>query len=229
MKVAIVGGTGDEGFGLALRLAGAGHEVTIGSRVADKAAASAAQAREILGDSVSVGGSTNAEAAAAAEVTLVTVPFGAMAAIYGSIRESLAPDSIVCDCTSPLMAGVGGRATQALHPWQGSAAEFAATLVPGHVRLVASFHTVAADALRDLDRPVGSDALVVGDDREAKEVVGGLVGDIPGMRWVDAGPLAMARIAESLTPLLIGINVRYKLHDAGFRISGAETWGSPRR
>jgi hypothetical protein len=86
---------------------------------------------------------------------------------------------------------------------------------------------VAAEVLRDLDRDVATDALVCGADAGAKATVGRLIEDIPGMRWVDAGPLAMARIAETLTPLLIGINGRYRVRDAGFRISGAGSWGAP--
>jgi NADPH-dependent F420 reductase len=227
VRVAVVGGTGEEGFGLALRWARAGHHVTIGSRMQDKADASAEEARAILGEAASVAGGTNADAAAGAEVTVVTVPFTGMAPIYGSIHDALPDGAIVCDCTSPLMAGVGGRPTHALRPWQGSAAEFAQTLLPDHVRLVAGFHTIAAATLRAVEHDVDSDVLIVGADLEAKGVVGSLAEDVPGMRWVDAGPLAMARITESLTPLLIGINGRYKVHDAGFRISGEGSWGAP--
>lgn len=227
MRIAIVGGTGAEGFGLALRWARAGHDVTIGSRAADKAAVSAADARAILGEGPVIAGATNPDAVAVAEVTVVTVPFTGMAPIYGSIRDAVPDGAIVCDCTSPLMAGVGGRATQALRPWQGSAAEFAQTLLPDHVRLVAGFHTIAAATLRALEHDVDSDVLIAGAHRDAKQVVGSLAEDIPGMRWIDAGPLAAARITESITPLLIGINGRYKVHDAGFRISGEGSWGAP--
>ena len=92
--------------------------------------------------------------------------------------------------------------------------------------MVAAFHTVAAEALRGLESPLESDALVMGDDTEAKELVGSLIADIPGMRWVDCGGLQMARIAETLTPLLISINVRYRIHGAGFRITGRDDWGA---
>jgi hypothetical protein len=227
MRVAIVGGTGEEGFGLALRLARAGHDVVIGSRADEKARSSVAEARTTLGEGVNITGAANPEAVAGAEVVLVTVPFTGMVSIYGAIHDALDDGVIVTDCTSPLMAAVGGRASHALRPWHGSAAEFAATLLPPHVRLVASFHTVAAEVLRDLDRDVATDALVCGADAGAKATVGRLIEDIPGMRWVDAGPLAMARIAETLTPLLIGINGRYRVRDAGFRISGAGSWGAP--
>jgi NADPH-dependent F420 reductase len=125
------------------------------------------------------------------------------------------------------MTVVGGRATHAIRPWHGSAAEFAKTLLPKHVRLVAAFHTIAAGALRALDRPVDSDTFVMGDDAEAKAVVGGLIEDVEGMRWVDVGGLQMARIAETLTPLMISVNARYKIHDAAFRVVGRDEWGAP--
>jgi len=124
------------------------------------------------------------------------------------------------------MSAVGGRASHAIRPWHGSAAEFAKTLVPKHVRIVAAFHTVAAEDLRRLEEPLDSDALVMGDDAEAKQRVGSLIEAIPGMRWVDCGGLQMARIAETLTALLISVNVRYKT-SAGFRITGREAWGPP--
>ena len=94
--------------------------------------------------------------------------------------------------------------------------------------MVAAFHTIAADVLRDLEEDVDSDALVMGDDADAKVVVGSLIGDIPGMRWVDCGGLQMARIAEGLTPLLISINGRYKVRESGFRVIGRDVWGDPR-
>jgi NADPH-dependent F420 reductase len=228
MDVAIVGGTGAEGFGLALRLAKAGHHVTIGSRVAEKAAASVEEAKESLGPDASVDGDLNAGSVAGKSVVFVTVPFAGQAMIYDAIKGALGEGTVVCDCTSPLMAAVGGRASHVLRPWHGSAAEFAKSLLPKGARLVAAFHTIAADALRDLDADVDSDALVMGDDADAKAVVGALIADIPGMRWVDCGGLQMARIAEGLTPLLISINARYKVRDSGFRVTGRDVWGDPR-
>jgi NADPH-dependent F420 reductase len=226
MDLSIIGGTGAEGFGLTLRLAKAGHRVTIGSRDADRAVAKANEAVEILGPHAQVDGAENV-AAAAAPVVIVAVPFAGAAAIYESIAPSIRTGTVVCDCTSPLMSAVGGRATHAIHPWHGSAAEFVRTLLPHGTRLVAAFHTVSAGVLRELDHAVDSDTLVTGDDADAKAVIGALVEDVEGMRWVDIGGLQMARIAEQLTPLLISINIRYKLHDAGFRVSGRDAWGAP--
>lgn len=228
MDISIVGGTGAEGFGLALRLAKAGHNVTIGSRMAEKAEASVAEAKEILGEEAPVFGAVNAESVKAKSVVFVTVPFAGQAMIYDAIKDTLEEGTVVCDCTSPLMTAVGGKAMHAIRPWHGSAAEFAKTLVPKHVQMVAALHTLAADVLRDLEKPVDSDALVMGDDADAKVMVGSLIEDIPGMRWVDCGGLQMARIAETLTPLLISINIRYKVHESGFRVVGREKWGDPR-
>ena len=228
MDVSIVGGTGAEGFGLALRLAKAGHHVTIGSRVAEKAAASVREAMTSLGPDASVDGDVNAGSVVGKAVVFVTVPFAGQAMVYDAIKDALAEGTVVCDCTSPLMTAVGGRASHVLRPWHGSAAEFAKTLLPKGTRLVAAFHTIAADALRHLDEEVDSDALVMGDDPDAKSIVGSVIADIPGMRWVDCGGLQMARIAEGLTPLLISINGRYKVRDSGFRLTGRDAWGDPR-
>jgi 8-hydroxy-5-deazaflavin:NADPH oxidoreductase len=228
MDVAIVGGTGAEGFGLALRLANAGHHVTIGSRSAEKAAASVEEAKAALGPHASVDGDVNAGSVAGKAVVFVTVPFAGQAMVYDAIKDVLAEGTVVCDCSCPLMRAVGGRPTHALRPWQGAAAEFAKSLLPKGTRLVAAFHTISADVLRDLEEDVDSDAFVMGDDADAKAVVGSLIGDIPGMRWVDCGGLQMARIAEGLTPLLISINGRYKVRESGFRLTGRDAWGDPR-
>jgi 8-hydroxy-5-deazaflavin:NADPH oxidoreductase len=226
MDVAIAGGTGKEGFGLALRFAMAGHRVTIGSRDAAKAAASVAEAKELLGRDAPVEGAENADAVADKPVVVVTVPFAGQAVIYEAIRDGLAANAVVVDATSPLQTAVGGKAWEILRPWQGSAAEFAASMTPPNVRVVGAFHTVSAAALRAIDRPVDEDVLVCGGDADAKATVGELVDGITGMRWVDCGPLAMARITEQLTPLLISINRRYKTKESGFRIVGRESWGA---
>jgi predicted dinucleotide-binding enzyme len=94
--------------------------------------------------------------------------------------------------------------------------------------MVAAFHTIAGEALQDLEHPLESDVLVCGDDAEAKAVVGSLIGDIPNLRWVDAGALSMARIVETMTALLVSVNRTYKVKDSGFRITGRDAWGDPR-
>ncbi len=227
VDVAIIGGTGEEGFGLALRLGRSGHRVIIGSRSHEKGAGAAKGAIEILGDGPLVEGTTNEEAAAGAEVVFVTVPFAGQADIYRAIKPAVRPGQVVIDATSPLATAVGGRAWQVVRPWHGSAAEQAAAILGRGVRMVSAFHTIAAEALRELDRPIESDVLVCGSDPEAKSVAGALIGDIPNLRWVDCGDLSMARIAETLTALLVSVNRTYGVKDSGFRIVGREEWGSP--
>ena len=228
MHVAVIGGTGQEGFGLTLRLAKAGHHVTIGSRSADKGATVAEEARGIVGDGANVDGTTNEEAASAAQIVAVTVPFAGQADIYRAIKPTVPAGTIVLDATSPLATAVGGRAWQVVRPWHGSAAEQADAILSQGVRMVAAFHTIAGEALQDLEHPLESDVLVCADDGEAKAAVGSLIHDIPNLRWVDAGALSMARIVETMTALLVSVNRTYKVKDSGFRITGRDAWGDPR-
>ena len=227
MDVAVIGGTGAEGFGLVLRLAAAGHRVVIGSRSADRGAEKAEEARAVLGDHALVEGTTNEGAAAAAGFVVVTVPFAGQAEIYRSIKDVVRRDAVVLDATSPLATAVGGRAWQVIRPWHGSAAEQAKAILPDGVRVVAALHTIAAEALRTLETPLESDVLVCGTDLEAKAQVGRLIEDIPNLRWVDCGGLEMARLTETLTAILVGVNRTYKVHDSGFRIVGRDAWGTP--
>ena len=122
---------------------------------------------------------------------------------------------------------MGGRPWQIIRPWHGSAAEQARAILGEEPRLVSGFHTIAAKALAALPRPIDSDVLLCGDDDEAKATIGSLVDDIPGLRWIDCGDLSAARIAETLTALLVDVNRRYKVHDSGFRVIGQEAWGRP--
>ena len=227
MRIAVVGGTGEEGFGLALRLARAGHDVVIGSRDEAKAADAVLRATAILGSGAPVDGAANIDAVPGAEVVIVTVPFAGQAKTYELLKPALVDGVVVLDATSPLATAVGGKAWEVLRPWAGSAAEQARAVVGPGPRFVAGFHTIAASALTDLDSPVDSDVLLAGDDAEAVAIIGSLADQIPGLRWVHVGGLAMARITETLTPLLISINRRYKRRDAGFRIVGESDWGAP--
>jgi NADPH-dependent F420 reductase len=228
VNVAVIGGTGAEGFGVALRLAKAGHHVTIGSRDASRGAESAAKASELA--SAALKGTDNASAAAVAGddgVIVVTVPYAGQAEIYRSIKGAVAPGAAVLDATSPLATAVGGRPWQVLRPWHGSAAEQAQAILGDGPRVVAGLHTIAAEALQAIDREIDSDVLLCADDAEAKVRVGDLIEGIPGMRWVDCGRLEMARVAEPLTALLVSINRAYKVKDSGFRIVGRDDWGRP--
>jgi 8-hydroxy-5-deazaflavin:NADPH oxidoreductase len=230
VNVAVIGGTGAEGFGLALRLVRAGHHVTIGSRDARRGGESAAKASELAGGASE--GTDNASAAASVGgdgVVAVTVPFAGQAEIYRSIKDAVDPGAVVLDATSPLATAVGGRPWQVLRPWHGSAAEQAQAILGDGPRVVAGLHTIAAEALQALDREIDSDVLLCADDADAKARVGTLVDGIPGMRWVDCGRLEMARVAEPLTALLVAINRTYKVKDSGFRIIGRDAWGATSR
>jgi 8-hydroxy-5-deazaflavin:NADPH oxidoreductase len=220
MGVAIIGGTGDEGFALALRLARAGQAVVIGSRSQERGREAADRARAVVGPHAPVRGTSNQEAAAGSDVVFVTVPFAGQADIYRSIRDSVRPSAVVCDTTTPLATAVGGRPWQVLTPWAGSAAEQAKGLLPASVRLVSGFHTVSAEPLADLERPMEGDP-------EAKATIGGLVERIPNLGWVDAGGLAMARIVERLTAVMVSVNRNYGLRGAGLRLTGRDGWGRP--
>ena len=227
MSVAIIGGTGDEGFGLAVRLGRAGVEVVIGSRSEERGAAAAEKARGVAGAETSIKGTSNEAAATGSDVVIVTVPFAGQAEIYRSIKDSVRQGAVVCDATSPLASAVGRPAWQVLTPWEGSAAEQAKAIMPSHVRMVSGFHTISAEALHEFDRPMEGDVLLCGGDAEAKATIGELVERIPDLRWVDAGPLSLARILERLTALMIGVNRAYGMKDAGVKIIGRDSWGAP--
>ena len=235
MTVAIIGGTGDEGFGLALRLAMGGEHVVIGSRAEERGQAAADKARDVLGIGTGSGtrgeisGTSNQEAAASCDVVVVTVPYAGQAEIYRSIKDSIRTDAVVCDATSPLATAVGRPAWQVVTPWEGSAAEQAKAILSKDVRLVAAFHTVSAEALQGLDRPMEGDVLVCGGDADAKATIGALVEKIPNLRWVDAGALSMARIVERLTAILVSVNRNYGIKEAGLRLTGRDLWGAPER
>jgi NADPH-dependent F420 reductase len=233
MAIAIIGGTGDEGFGLALRLAKAGVEVVIGSRSEERGQAASDKARDILGLGLGSGergeisGASNQDAAGGCDVVFVTVPYAGQAEIYRSIKDSVRPDAIVCDATSPLATAVGGRAWEVLTPWAGSAAEQAKALLPKTVRLVAGFHTISAEQLQALDQPMEGHVLLCGADVEAKATIGELIEKIPDLEWVDSGALSMARIVERLTALMVSVNRTYGLHDTGISLTGRQSWGRP--
>ena len=216
-KIAIIGGAGELGFGLALRWAHAGEDIRIGSRDAAKAQQAAARiSATIVG--AKVGGFDNAQAASEASIVVLAVPFSAQAGILKSIKGAL-KNAVLVDASVPLAAVVGGRPTRMLGVWEGSAAQQAAGLVPG-VPVVSAFHNVSAETLHDFSLTLDCDILICGDDAAAKERLSALVNLIPGLRPVDAGPLEMSRVVESMTALMISLNRRYKTHHSGIRITG---------
>jgi NADPH-dependent F420 reductase len=218
-KIAIVGGTGAEGSGLAYRLAKAGEHILIGSRDAARAEETAKRLRERVGGSAQIEGMDNRSAAAACDVAVLTVPFSGAPALLKQLKGAWKPGTVVIDTTVPLAAAVGGAATRMLGVWQGSAAEQTRELLPAEVRLAAALQNLGAELLAG-DAPVECDVLVCSDDEKAKQVASELVGKIPGARALNGGKLENARIVESLTALLIGLNMRYKVHGAGIRFTG---------
>ncbi len=218
-KIGILGGTGPEGSGLAYRWARAGEHIVIGSRDVQRAAETAARLRARIGGTAQIDGADNAAAVAQCEIVVVTVPFSGQAALLKQLKSAWRPGTIVIDTTVPLAATVGGAATRMLGVWQGSAAEQTKELLPAGVSVAAAFQNLGAEVLAG-DGPVDCDVLVCSDDEKAKQIALELAGKIPGARALNGGKLENARIVESLTALLIGLNMRYKVHAAGIRFTG---------
>lgn len=214
MSIAVLGGTGKEGSGLAMRWALNGYRVIIGSRDAEKAVQRAKELNEQLGGDYLVG-KDNSAAAAEANVVVVSVPYSAQHDTLVSVREQLA-GKIVVDVTVPIQPP---KVTH-VHVPQGTAAALEARELLGEgVRLVSAFQNVSAEKLKDPNRHVECDVLVCSDDDEAKADVIKLV-EAAGMRGIDAGPLVNAVAAEALTPVLLYINRKYGVKGAGIRITG---------
>ncbi|MEM1936974.1 MAG: NADPH-dependent F420 reductase [Candidatus Caldarchaeum sp.] len=207
MKVAVVGGTGDLGFGLVLRLARAGVEVVIGSRDEGRAWQAARRAVEILGDAL-VSGASNRHAGKGCKVVFFTIPYEALAPIVEEVAAGLEKDCIAVSCIVP-PAGVDG-----------SAAEHMAGHLPKSARVVAALHTVSASIMQDLDRAIDSDTFVFGDGFEEKKTVAGILRLLPGLRPVDGGPLKNSKYGEVFTRFLIGVNKRYGMGYAGLKVTG---------
>src|SRR5580765_4394732 len=216
--IAIIGGTGKQGFGLALRWAKAGETVIVGSRDANRAHDAAEKIKQRAGSSAEVSGDTNAAACLATDLIVLTVPFEGHAELLNQLKTTIKPGSIVVDATVPLAASIGGRATHTLGVWQGSAAQQAAEILPKEVTVVAAFHNVSSEVLSG-DGPVDCDVIVCSDHAEAIPVVQALAAKIPGVRAINGGKLENARIVEQITALLIGMNIRHKAH-SGIRITG---------
>lgn len=213
--IAVLGGTGNEGGGLALRWANGGYDVLIGSRQQEKAENAAAELNETLGGG-SIRGMANPDAAREADIVVLTVPYSAHRPTLESVYDEV-QGKILVDVTAPLQPPVW---TVSL-PEGRSAAEEAQALLGENVRVVSAFQNVSHIHLRDLEHGVDCDVLVTGDDEEAKAEVIKLV-EATGTRGVDAGLLANAVVAESLTALLIAVNRRYKIKSAGIRITGID-------
>lgn len=214
MKIAVIGGTGDMGRGLAMRCARASHDVVIGSRNRDRAQ-EAAERLNVTAGVVGIRGMANADAAAAADLSILTVPYST----HSEILDKIAPHlngKILIDVTVPLSP----PAVRTVHlPAQGSAAKSAQGRLGDTVRVVSAFQNVAAARLADFEHSIECDVLVCGNDRTAREVVIELAAEL-GMKGWHAGRIDNSVVAEAMTSVLIFINAHYKIHGAGIRISG---------
>jgi 8-hydroxy-5-deazaflavin:NADPH oxidoreductase len=218
--IAVIGGTGPAGTGLALRWARAGETVIIGSRDAARAQQAAETIRERGGANAQVTGMENSAACAACDLLVLTVPFEGQAALLKQLKPAIRPGSVLIDATVPLAASVGGRASRTIGVWQGSAAQQTAELVPKGVSVAAAFQNVSAEQLNsDNDEDLDCDVIVCSDDPNATQVAMELAVKIAGVRAIDGGKLENARIVEQITALLIGLNILHKGH-GGIRITG---------
>ncbi|MGE0406944.1 MAG: NADPH-dependent F420 reductase [Candidatus Korobacteraceae bacterium] len=215
--IAILGGTGPEGQGLAVRWARAGLHVILGSRDDNRARLAAQELAERSGGEIE--GMENSAAVAASDVVVLAVPFDAQISTLKHVAAFFRKGAVLLTTVVPLASAVNDRSTRLLGIWQGSAAELAAELVPAHVSVVGAFHNVAASLLNSTG-PVDCDVVVCADDVRARRTAFELAARIPGVRPVNGGNLENSRIVEAMNALLIGINIRYKVHTAAIRITG---------
>lgn len=215
LRIAVLGGTGYQGSGLAMRWAKAGHEVMVGSRTLDKAREAAREMNALVEGVPPLVGLENPEAAAQGQVVVLSVPYNSQLGILGAVQEHLA-DKVLISVVVPLKPPQVGRVWR---PAANSAAEEAQALLGKATPVVAAFQNIGAGHLRDLDHEIKGDVLVCGDHQRDKQLAIQLAADA-GMRGIDAGPLANASVVEGMTALLIGINKRYRVKGAGIRVTG---------
>ncbi|BDH79512.1 MAG TPA: NADPH-dependent F420 reductase [Methanothermobacter sp.] len=217
-KIAIIGGTGDQGMGLALRLAMAGENVIIGSRDAKRARDTVDRIKEMTDNPrLKLEGMNNEDAASLADIIILTVPLHAQMATLKSIKEHT-KGKIFIDATVPLESSLGGSGVKYLDLWDGSAAERSAKFLKD-TTVVSAFNNISAHSLLKFKEDVECDCLITSDDEKAKKLVIELAEKIPGIRGIDCGPLENARIIEKITPLLINLNMKNRIKNAGIRIT----------
>ncbi len=221
MKIAIVGGTGDQGLGLALRFAKAGEEVIIGSRDVKKALNAVNLVKNMIKEEINnIQAATNSEAAQKGDIVLLTVPLQAQMATLSSIKDDV-KGKIIVDATVPLESCIGGSPVRFVSVWEGSAVERTAEFLKDKdVQVISAFNNISAASLTNIDSEVDCDCLISGEDEEAKALIMELAEKIPGVRSIDCGGLENARIVEKITPLLINLNIRNRIKLAGIRITG---------
>ena len=214
MKIALVGGTGDIGTGFAVRW-GQKHEIIIGSRNVDKARESAAAVLQLLGGVGNVQGMDNASAIVTADVVVLCVPYEHLASVTAGLSEAYKSQLVI----SPVVPMFyNGKFFQYRPPIEGSAALQARSLLPKGTRVVSAFHTICAAALQDKERVMKADAFICGDDAEDIDITAQLAGEIKSLRPLNAGPLAVSSMVESLTPFLLNVARKNKIKDAGIAV-----------
>ncbi|WP_292459575.1 NADPH-dependent F420 reductase [Methanothermococcus sp.] len=220
MKIAILGGTGDQGFGLALRFA-KNHDVIIGSRKEEKAEEASNKVKEILSSKglkyKNVIGLDNKEASKEGDVVILSLPYQYILSTLKDLKEELA-GKIVVSIGVPLATAIGDKPTRVVLPPQGSVAEMVQDYLKNS-KVVSAFQNVCCKELEDIDNPVDCDILVCGDDAESKNIIMSLAEEIDGVRAIDCGKLELSSYIEQITPLLIGLNIKYKLKGSGIRIT----------
>lgn len=224
MKIGIIGGTGAQGLGIAKRLAIAGEDVIVGSRNEEKAIKVVEEAMDEIQkyDPKALTGMSNEDAAREADVLILTVPLSAQASTVKGIKEFV-KGKIILDATVPLESAIGGNVSSLLHLSPGSAGERTAQILEEDgARVVVAFSNISNSHLANIPEPIDCDCLICGDDAEAKEIATEIIEKIPDLRAIDVGGLNKAHLIESITPLLIGLNIKYKSHYGGFRITGVD-------
>lgn len=218
--MAIIGGTGGQGLGIAIRFVQAGENVIIGSRTIEKALAAVDKIKELLKKEEihNLKAAENPDAAKEADILVLTVPLAAQRATLMSIKEDAA-GKILMDATGPLETAIGGSPTRCIYLAEGAASERAQKIVP-EANVICAFNNISSGALMNFTEPIDCDCLISGDNPEAKVTAAKLIEQIPGVQVVDCGPLERAQIIEKITPLLIGLNIKKTCKDAGIRITG---------
>ncbi|MDE4078939.1 NADPH-dependent F420 reductase [Methanosphaera sp. Vir-13MRS] len=222
MRIAIIGGTGSQGLNIGKRLAIAGEDIIIGSRKEEKALTKVEESLELLKDydDIKMEGMSNEDAAQAGDLLILTVPLAAQKPTLQSIKDYVG-DKILVDATVPLETAIGGSPARFIDLMEGSAAERTAKILKKtDVKVVAAFNNVSNSLLANIPEPIDCDCLLAGNDNEAKQVVKEIIEKIPGIDCIDCGKLEKARMIEKITPLLIGLNIKYKSQFGGIRITG---------
>lgn len=224
MIVSIIGGTGPQGLGIGERLAIEGVDVIIGSRKEEKAVAVVAEAKEKLADYdlSTMKAMANEDAAKEGDVLIITVPLAAQKPTLEGIKE-FCKDKIVMDATVPLETAIGGKPFRFIDLMEGSAAERTAKILEGTgAKVICAFCNISNSHLSNIPEEIDCDCLIAGDDKESKEIAAEIINKIPGIRTLDCGILEKSRVIEKITPLLIGLNIKYKSHYGGLRITGID-------